>query len=50
MAGLVEVPDVGTYRIRSSGNGLHLVQEIDQGAVPQCATGEGQGVAVLGRQ
>ena len=45
VAGLVEVPDVGTYRIRSSGNGLHLVQEIDQGAVPQCATGEGQGVA-----
>jgi hypothetical protein len=41
LTAIIQVPGEGTYRIRSMGDGGHVVQEIDDASFPSCA-GDGE--------
>jgi hypothetical protein len=38
LTAIIRVPDRGTYRIRTLGDGAQVVQEIDDASFPSCAT------------
>jgi hypothetical protein len=39
LAGFIRAPGRGTYRVRPGAGTLHLVEEIDDGALPPCGNG-----------
>ena len=44
LAAIIRGPGQGLYRIRSLGDGLGVIQEIDETKFPPCGTGPAQGV------
>ncbi len=45
LSAIVRVPDKGIYRIRSLGDGVAVIQEIDETSFPPCANGPAHSVA-----